>query len=100
MFLILPFVDFRRRPSPLPSYLSADQFNEVPLFAVNYTVAVYMSRMRSPMYEGLKVRDEYRELTEALSWGLGMCVQTTERFIKQVPGLTLDLFSFTQKLSA
>ena len=63
-------------------------------FPVNYTEAVSMSRMRSPMYEGTEVRDE------ALPWGPGMCVQTTEGFIKQVPGLASGLFRFTARLSA
>lgn len=69
------------------------------LFPVNYTAAVFMSRMRSPMYEGMEVRDEYRELTEALSRGPKLCVQTTERFINRFPALASGLFGFTQALS-
>lgn len=52
------------------------------------------------MYEGMEVSDEHRELTQALSWGPEICVQTTEQFIKQVPGLTSGLFWFTERLSA
>lgn len=51
------------------------------------------------MYEGMEVRDEYKELTEALSQSPKLCVQTTERFINQFPELASGLFGFSQALS-
>ena len=62
--------DFRKRPSLLPLSPFEELFNEVLLFLVNYAVAVYMSRVRSPVFEGTKMREKS---TEALPRGPG-CV--------------------------
>lgn len=53
--------------------------------------------MRSPVFEGIKMTESS---ARPLSWGPGMCVQTTEWFIKRVPGPASGLFWFTRRRSA